>query len=247
MEVPKSHPRYLSLMARNKVVKGIERGITSLHGLISHGRGEAFDYLIGEKTQPSAKKAIEAAACLLLTAKHPIISVNGNAAALVPADLVELNKAIPAQLEINLFHSSLVREIKIGRCLLHHGAAEVLLPHKSSCIPHLDHNRRFCNEDGILKADVVFVPLEDGDRCKALRKMGKEVITVDLNPLSRTAKAATITIVDNITRAVPLLIKTIKKYSSLKENQLKKKLKKYDNKKILKESLQIIKKNLGFL
>ena len=129
---------------------------------------------------------------------------------------------------------------------------------KSSCIPHLDHNRRFCNEDGILKADVVFVPLEDGDRCKALEKMGKKVITIDLNPLSRTSKTATITIVDNITRALPLLIKTIKKYSSLKENQrkikdfpssksknfeqLKNKLKKYDNKKILRKSLKTISK-----
>ena len=258
MEVPKSHPRYLSLMARNKVVKGIERGITSLHGLISQGRGEAFDYLIGEKTQPPAKKAIEAAACLLLTAKHPIISVNGNAAALVPEELVRLSKIIPAKLEVNLFHASWSREIKIGNHLIKNGANEVLLPHKSSCIPHLDHNRRFCNEDGILKADVVFVPLEDGDRCKALEKMGKKVITIDLNPLSRTSKTATITIVDNITRALPLLIKTIKKYSSLKENQrkikefpspksknfeqLKNKLKKYDNKKILRKPLKTISK-----
>ncbi len=61
-EVPKSHPRYKSLMTRDRIVKGVEKGITSLHGLIAQGRGEAFDYLIGEKTNDFAKKAIEAAA-----------------------------------------------------------------------------------------------------------------------------------------------------------------------------------------
>jgi len=47
------------------------------------------------------------------------------------------------------------------------------------------------------------VPLEDGDRCEALVKMGKTVIALDLNPLSRTARMATLTIVDELTRALP--------------------------------------------
>jgi 4-phosphopantoate--beta-alanine ligase len=36
--------------------------------------------------------------------------------------------------------------------------------------------------------------------------MGKSVIVVDLNPLSRTAKMATITIVDELMRMAPLLL-----------------------------------------
>ena len=56
---------------------------------------------------------------------------------------------------------------------------------------------------GIFSADVVLVPLEDGDRCQALVNMGKTVIAIDLNPLSRTARSATITIVDELTRALP--------------------------------------------
>ena len=40
----------------------------------------------------------------------------------------------------------------------------------------------------------------------ALRKAGKTVITFDLNPLSRTAHTANITIVDNVIRAIDLLI-----------------------------------------
>ena len=58
---------------------------------------------------------------------------------------------------------------------------------------------------GIGEADVVLVPLEDGDRCQALKAMGKTVVTVDLNPLSRTAKAADVTVVDELTRALPFL------------------------------------------
>ena len=42
---------------------------------------KAFDYLIKEKTNKFALKAIEAAAALLLTAEKPVISVNGNSAA----------------------------------------------------------------------------------------------------------------------------------------------------------------------
>jgi len=44
--IPKSHPRYISLRTRNVLVEGVNKGITSIHGLIAHGRGEAFDYLI---------------------------------------------------------------------------------------------------------------------------------------------------------------------------------------------------------
>ncbi len=48
--IPKSHPRYDSLMTRELIVEGIKQGITSIQGLIAQGRGEAFDYLIGEKS-----------------------------------------------------------------------------------------------------------------------------------------------------------------------------------------------------
>jgi 4-phosphopantoate--beta-alanine ligase len=63
--------------------------------------------------------------------------------------------------------------------------------------------------DGIGAADTVLVPLEDGDRTEALVKMGKKVLAIDLNPLSRTAQAAHITIVDNVVRAMPLLLDSV--------------------------------------
>ena len=58
-------------------------------------------------------------------------------------------------------------------------------------------------------------PLEDGDRCEALVKMGKKVITIDLNPLSRTAQTAHITIVDELTRCLPLLSDFVKEKNGL--------------------------------
>jgi len=208
-DVPETHPRHLSLMLRDRIVAGVEAGVTSSHGLIAHGRGEAFDYLIGERTRDFAESAIAAAAAMLQAAGHPVISVNGNAAALVPSELVALGGLVGAPLEVNIFHSSKDREQAIREHLQRHGASDVLLPQTDATLDHIDSNRRFVHPEGILKADVVFVPLEDGDRCEALRKMGKDVVTVDLNPLSRTARTASVTIVDNVVRAMPVLLEAL--------------------------------------
>jgi 4-phosphopantoate--beta-alanine ligase len=240
-DVPKSHPRYLSLLIRDRIADGVKRGITSEHGLIAHGRGEALDYILGEKTHGFAEKAIEASAAMLLLAKKPIISVNGNAAALVPKELIKLSKLVNAKLEINIFHTSKKREVKIQRHLLKNGAKQVLLP-KKKLVPSIASNRSRCNPEGIYKADVVFVPLEDGDRCEALRKIDKEVITVDLNPMSRTSKTASVTIVDNIIRAMPLIIDKVYKLRKLKKDQLEKIIKNYNNKKILEMAKKAVKK-----
>ena len=67
----------------------------------------------------------------------------------------------------------------------------------------LSHDRAWCRREGMFAADVILVPLEDGDRCEALVKMGKTVIAIDLNPLSRTARSASLTVVDELTRALP--------------------------------------------
>lgn len=203
--VPTSHPRYVSLMTRDKIVAGVHAGVASIHGLIAHGRGEAFDYLLGEKTHPFALSAISAAASLLRRARHPVLSINGNVAALAAEEMVALAKACGAKLEVNIFHTSAERERAIRKALLDAGATEVLMPSTTHALEHIDHNRRWVHPEGIWQADVVFVPLEDGDRCQALIKNGKQVITVDLNPLSRTARSATVTIVDHLLRCVPLV------------------------------------------
>src|SRR3989338_3385736 len=113
--IQKSHPRHESLRKRDLIVKGIEKGIASTHGLIAHGRGEAFDYLLKEKTNDFAEKSIEASAALLSLAKYPVISVNGNTAALVPKELAELSEILRAPIEVNIFHESKQRELKIKK------------------------------------------------------------------------------------------------------------------------------------
>ena len=92
MNIPKSHPRYLSLQVREKLVDGFDKNLVAKEGLLAHGRGEAFDYLIGEKTTKSAKNAIKAAAYMLNQAQNSVISVNGNFAALCPKEIIQLAK-----------------------------------------------------------------------------------------------------------------------------------------------------------
>lgn len=242
--IPLSHPRYKSLKTREQLERGVAMGMTSLNGLIAHGRGEAFDYLLGEKTHAFAQDAISASSAALLLAKHPVISVNGNTSALVPKELVVLSNILNAPLEVNLFHLSQERLKKIKEVLIQHGAKKVLLPDKKYRMKYLASNRKYINPNGILTADIVFIPLEDGDRAEALIKNGKKVIAIDLNPLSRTSQHATVTIVDNVVRSISQLVKTVKKYKKLDTAQLRKIIEQFDNKKNLKNALKQIHQNL---
>jgi len=91
---------------------------------------------------------------------------------------------------------------------------------------------------------VVVVPLEDGDRTKALRNAGKKVITFDLNPMSRTSHTASITIVDNVTRSMKLLIDCCKKMSRQDKTTLERTVKEFNNKENLAKSIIEIRNNL---
>ena len=239
-DAPVSHPRYTSLRVRDALVAGVEKGVTSIHGLIAHGRGEAFDYLLGERTRDFAREAIDAAAALLVSARHPVVSVNGNAAALVPGGLAALAGALEAPLEVNVFHASKERERAIRAHLHEHGARKVLMPTRRAMLAHLDSNRRFVHPDGIHAADALFVPLEDGDRCQALLRSGKRVIAVDLNPLSRTAGLATVTIVDNVVRAMPVLLERIAAYRAGSTEAARAVIGRYDNARVLRAAVAAI-------
>ncbi len=244
--IPKSHPRAKSLLIRERLVNGFDKGLVAKEGLLAHGRGEAFDYLLGEKTSRVSKKAIKAAAAQLLLAEHPVISVNGNIAALCPKDIVKLAKVSNSKIEVNLFYSSEKRKQNIVKILRKNGANQVLGVKKSSItvLSGIDSARRNVDKDGIFSADVVLVPLEDGDRTIALRKSGKKVITFDLNPLSRTSNTANITIVDNVVRSMDLLINYCLNLSKRNKNYLEKILKDFNNKENLSYSILQIKDHL---
>ena len=105
-------------------------------------------------------------------------------------------------------------------------------------IEGLDSNRRFV--ESIAEADVVMVPLEDGDRTEALKKIGKMVIAIDLNPLSRTAINADVTIIDNIVRALPKMIEMLLQLKNTPESELLDFIKEFDNKKNIQKAIDKI-------
>ena len=240
MKISPSHPRFRSLKTRELLVAGFRKGIVVPQGLIAHGRGEAFDYLFGETTPKASQVATRAAAALLVRAQNPVISVNGNAAALLPRELVKLARSVPARLEVNLFHRTQTREQRIAWLLKRNGAREVLGVNKQNRtrIRGIASSRRDVDPKGIGEGDVVLVPLEDGDRAEALKKSGRKVIAIDLNPMSRTSLAATVTIVDNITRAVPELERSIQKMKSFSRARLDAISTAFDNERNLARSIQ---------
>ncbi|MFL6316027.1 MAG: 4-phosphopantoate--beta-alanine ligase [Nitrososphaeraceae archaeon] len=242
INIPTNHPRAKSLQIRELIVNGFRNGLVVPEGLTAHGRGEAFDYLLGEHTSEVARNAAKAASSTLLLANHPVISVNGNVAALCAKEIVELSHITGAVIEVNLFYRTEEREIAIERELKKNKAKIVLgiKKSKASTIPELQSERRRVDPNGIYKADALLVPLEDGDRTEALVNIGKTVITIDLNPLSRTAKAAQITVVDNIIRAIPEMIIAAKHLKSKDKSILKKIVEEFDNESNLAESLKII-------
>jgi len=242
MYIDPTHPRAISLKIRERLVWGVKKGITSTSGLIAHGRGEAFDYLVGEKTNEFAKYSIEVAAAYLIRAKYPILSINGNTAALSADEFIKLAKLLDAKIEVNLFHYSLARVKKIEKYLKKLDADSVLESSRQPkiIIPQVASARKVVLQEGIGNADVVFIPLEDGDRAAALVSLGKKVITVDLNPLSRTAECATLTIVDNIVRTMPILIKSVNNLKNSSRDKLDKIISDYNNGENLNLNLRFI-------
>ena len=186
---------------------------------------------MGERTILAAEVATEAAAALLLRAESPIISVNGNAAALAGKEIVALASSVSASLEVNLFHRTLAREKLIARHLKRFGASRILGVGSaaSKTIGGVSSPRATVDPNGIGKADVVLIPLEDGDRAQALEDEGKKIISIDLNPLSRTSQVASVSIVDNIVRGIPALIKASVKMKELTHSQLEKYVLNFNN------------------
>ncbi|MEE9116605.1 MAG: 4-phosphopantoate--beta-alanine ligase [Thermoplasmata archaeon] len=239
MKIPKSHPRYRSLTTREKLVEACGEGILAIQGLIAHGRGESFDYLLGERTIPPADIAEEAAAAVLLNSERPVLSVNGNVAVLAGEEVVALARAVPCPVEVNVFHRTEGRLSKIVDHMRQFSDIHILGENANATIPGLDQPRGLCEQDGIFTADTVLVALEDGDRTEALVEMGKTVIAIDLNPLCRTSRMASVTVVDEVMRAIPRItdhVKTLKTDG----NGIQSIIDAFDNRKNLKNAIQHI-------
>ena len=258
--VPDSHPRKTSLERRYKLEAAASKGLLAGTAMIAHGRGEAFDYLLGEQTIPIADDATTQASILLKSAVRPIISVNGNTSILAGEELIGCAALLDCPIEVNIYYrtperiSGLINHLEnckkivsvsppknwtrspeeweaaVNRVIVLGGFAEGL-------IPGLDGPRATCDVNGILAADAILVPLEDGDRCEALVNMGLKVIVVDLNPLSRSSLMSTIAIVDDVTRFSKNLQEKLLVFQRLKRS-------KWDNKNALQIALDTINERL---
>lgn len=244
--IPKSHPRYESLVLRDKIVKAAENGYLADSAMIAHGRGEAFDYLIGEKTTYPAKRAMYVAVAALLLSKNPVISVNGNATALAIDEIIELANAVNAKIEINLFYRTDERVELLTALYRDHGYKEILgtLDDDIEYLNDIKNNRATASKSGIYSADTILIPLEDGDRAEILKKTGKNTITIDLNPLSRTSRMSDVSIMDNIIRAIPFMTKIAEDLKTQEKNVLIEMVNDFDNDENLKECLEQIKRGL---
>ena len=223
-DIPDSHPRKASLMARQSLVEAAAQGLLAESAMIAHGRGEAFDYLLGEKTSGSARIAVRETAARLLQAERPVISLNGNTTVLAGEQSIRAAAILGCPVEVNIYYRTpermdkLISALEDIRVIVASSGApagwkgpewfdsvkavEILGGDADGRIEGLEGSRAICSSRGIEIADAVLVPLEDGDRCEALVALGKQVLVIDLNPLSRTARMAHVTIVDEVTRAM---------------------------------------------
>jgi 4-phosphopantoate--beta-alanine ligase len=194
-----SHPRYQSLLMRNRISEASLKGMLADSAMIAHGRGEAFDYLLGEQTIPSALKATKEVAI-----------------ALAGREFLTIASQLGCPIEINLFYrtpqrmGALLAHLKLLNANLELDV-EILGGVPDARIPGLEGPRAACQKNGIFEADTILVPLEDGDRCEALVAMGKEVLVIDLNPLSRSSRRGTVAVVDEVSRVAKNLIQIIPK------------------------------------
>ena len=224
------------------MVDAAKKGYLADSAMIAHGRGEAFDYLIGERTTYPAKRAMYVAVASLLLSSNPVISVNGNATALAIDEIIEFAKSINAKIEINLFYRTDDRVKIMTELYKDHGYQDILgtIDDDTEYFEDIKNSRSSASKSGIYSADTILIPLEDGDRAEILKKNGKNIITIDLNPLSRTSKMSNVSIMDNIVRAIPFMTKIATDLKLQDKAVLIELVKDFDNGENLKESLQQI-------
>ena len=173
--------------------------------------------------------------------------MNGNTTVLAGKQAIRAAAIIGCPIEVNIYYRTPERIEKLITALesmKEEVAAEVDEKTKASVmaveilgadadgkIDGLEGPRSICSRKGIESADVVLVPLEDGDRCEALVALDKQVLVVDLNPLSRTARTATVTIVDEVARALGEMEELLLQNPQPTD---------WDNQKTLREALDII-------
>jgi len=220
--IPDSHPRKKSLESRQKIVDGSSMGLLADSAMIAHAE-ERLSTICSERgprSQPERPFVRVRLASGM--PEGPVISVNGNTTVLAGDGAIRLAAVLGCPIEVNLYYRtpsrvkgliSLLEELRLnvsqeaapdgfyGDWKEAVEGVSLLGESPNFKIEGLEGPRSNCTAEGIGGADTILVPLEDGDRCEALITLGKEVLVVDLNPLSRSARMASVTIVDEVSRA----------------------------------------------
>lgn len=230
--------------SRKIMIEALRKKIATETGLIALGRSEIFEIFFDGDTPAPTRDVIDAVAARLLLAEYPVISVNGNAVALSAKDLIKLAKEINAKIEVNLLYRTNERLEAIRRFLNDEGASDdiILIPEYGTAdtLDGISSARKFIHKEGISKADVVLVLMEDGDRVKALVDRGKVVIAIEINPLSPTASMANVALIDNIVRAIPAIKNAVSELKKKKKDELKIIAATYDHESYLSKVIELL-------
>ncbi len=147
---------------------------------------------------------------------------------------------------MNLFHRTEERIVRIYEFLREYGVERILPPDcEKTYVPGLESKRGIVCRKGIASADFVLLAIEDGDRTEALVRWGKKVAAIDLNPFSRTAQKATVTVVDDAIRATRNIIRYVEQLREDREEAMRL-INDYDNKLVLKQAFKALLDRLEF-
>ena len=204
-----SHPRYASLLRRHLIEEAAAEGLLAGSAMIAHGRGEAYDYLLGERTTASAASATREAYARLRAAKHPVISVNGNTVALAGRDLLHLAASLSCPVEVNIFYRTQARMdgliSRLERWCEEDGLdVEVLGRRTDGRIAGLEGPRAQCDAAGIAAATWCWSPWKTATVAKRWWRWARRC-SWWISTLSRTARTASVTIVDEVGRVAKAL------------------------------------------
>ena len=163
-----SHPRYASLLMRHRLEVAAKRGMLADSAMIAHGRGEAFDYLLGEQTTPNAREATAHALNHLESAQRPVLSMNGNVTALACDEMLQLANHLNCPVEVNIFYRTPERMEALLTFIEERKRAlgvqvPVLGGAPNAAIPGLKGPRAQCHKEGILESDVILCLLYTSD------------------------------------------------------------------------------------
>ena len=173
-DVPKTHPRYLSLSLRDTI--GCRRG--ARHHLYPRlnrtrtWRGFRLPHRGGDTTLRDGGDSCRPRRCSAWQ-NTPVISVNGNVAALVPDGLVEIGTSPERSVRGQHFPHGNGTRTKNPR--IPPEARRTRRAHadnRGATLLYRLQSGNSCIQTESLKRMSSVVPLEDGDRCEALRKMG---------------------------------------------------------------------------